>query len=82
MQALPWRRRFGLPIAGSLCPSPTRRTIGIPRPPPSGKLPAAQEQKQINDLTGGFELCICSICDQRSGGTTSPHGDCAAGIPR
>lgn len=28
-------------------------------------LPPAQEQKQINDLLGIFELCICNIRDQR-----------------
>lgn len=40
---------------------PTRRTIAPPSPAASGTLSTAQEQKQINDLTGEFELCICNI---------------------
>lgn len=47
----------------------------LPSPAASGESSAAQEQKQINDLTGEFELCICNKCDQRKGGTLSPHGD-------
>jgi hypothetical protein len=46
---------------------PTHRTIEPPSPAASGILPAAQEQKQINDLTGKFELCICNIGNQCSG---------------
>lgn len=42
---------------------PTRRTIEPPSPAVSGTLPAAQEQKQINDLNGELELCICNICN-------------------
>jgi len=41
-------------------------------------MPAAQEQKQINDLVEEFALCICSNCDLNTGTMASPRGDSMA----
>jgi hypothetical protein len=53
----------------------TRRTIAGP-PADPGNVAAAQEQKQINDLVGVFELSVCITHVACSSRIASPHGDC------